>query len=351
MKTKFIMKGQDGVRKKPEAGARMCALLMALLLTSGCSILDSLSPVHEEALPSEEDAAQIEYNVGTTQSTSYSATLYYIYQGDNDMLLPEKRTLSFDQDRRIETVLIEELIKGPAPEQTNLLAVIDPNTKVISVTGDIGASDTLYITLSAEFLNEPPVYKEKYTDDPAELNRYRRQAVNAIVNTITELGQFSRVDIQIQDGKNTRRLINSEAGRTTNPANTLEPVTRQYDVIITPRMVVQKVFTLMRDRAWRAPLGNYLSFEGSQDNGLATSEERAYAELAAQDVQIEDFTIGDVTQSTDGKSAVVTVRQLQLRDKLGKVKYSKENVPIKLTLENGIWKIPYTRFSNILTLQ
>lgn len=351
MRIAFKIKEKDGKSKRRWIGVQMCALIMALVLSSGCSILDSLSPVHEEALPSGEDAAQIEYNVGTTQSTSYSATLYYIYQGDNDMLLPEKRTLSYDQGQRIETVLIEELIKGPAPEQTNLLAVIDPDTKVISVTGDAGASDTLYITLSSEFLNEPPVYKEKYTDDPADLNRYRRQAVNAIVNTITELGQFSRVDIQVQEGRNTRRLINNEAGRTTNPTNILEPVTRQDDVIISPRMVVQKVFTLMRDRAWRAPLGNYLSFEGSQDNGSATSEERAYAELAAQDVQIEDFTIGDVTQSSDGKSAVVTVRQLQLRDKLGKVKYTKENVPIKLTLENGIWKIPYTRFSNILTLQ
>lgn len=106
--------------------------------------------------------------------------LYFKGQGDNQNLVREERSVAVDPNEPIEKYIVEELIKGSAADNINL---IPSNTRLLNVNVD---NETVFVDLSMEFVTGQGTDTVKQT-----------LAVYSIVNSLTELEHIESVQILI----------------------------------------------------------------------------------------------------------------------------------------------------------
>ena len=197
----------------------LCALFLCLIL-SGCQ--SGFFGVSERQDTPPEGFSDAILPSGEGFSEGYmQATIYFGYIGE-DLLMPLSWDFTLTADTTIEQTILEALIEGPAQYGLSTTALINPNTRVISVKQQHGY---LAVTLSNEFL-EP-------IDNRALTESERRMAVYSIVNSLTELGTHSRVLLLVDKQQNGTgaRLTAEEAGLSGQGA--LEPLQRDLSMILT----------------------------------------------------------------------------------------------------------------------
>ncbi len=115
--------------------------------------------------------------------SSYEKTTIRLYFANEDgtALKAVNRTLAYNTNIAMERLVLEELIKGPASGNTEVIALLSSDTKVISV---IVQDKVCYVNLDETFLNYS-------TDVDAEIIIY------GIVNTLCELSNISRVQFSV----------------------------------------------------------------------------------------------------------------------------------------------------------
>jgi hypothetical protein len=183
--------------------------------------------------------------------------LYFRY-GREEYLACEQRLLTVSEDKSIERVLLQEMIKnGPSAGNQYLEPVINSKTSVISVSSN---REYLYITLSREFLD--PVSSEapgNWKDDPTwreTVYRERRLATMAIVNTMTELGEYSRIQILIDtDGtgqgvRPTREMLGFVGDDETQNAQLMGPLARDQSIVLTPGNTLSLFMKRFTEKDW-----------------------------------------------------------------------------------------------------
>jgi hypothetical protein len=155
----------NGSRKKIWVQASGALLLCALL--AGCMPFSMFQDATGKTGTSASDGNSTAVPLTPVQSVDVqrkSYTLYFRY-GREEYLACEQRLLTVSEDKSIERVLLQEMIKnGPSAGNQYLEPVINSKTSVISVSSN---REYLYITLSREFLD--PVSSEapgNWKDDP-----------------------------------------------------------------------------------------------------------------------------------------------------------------------------------------
>lgn len=308
----------------------------ALLLLCACS--DQAQPAEQTA--SAESVVQINpLPEGAAQDKS-TARLYFGYMND-ELLVGEVRVFSVPINESVETSVIRELISGPSVVRSDFTQVINPASKVVSVQSE---SNFLFVTLSAEFLSPPDDLLQ--SDESYEKIR-RRLAVYSIVNTIVEQGNYSRVQIRIDDsGSGSGRPITmEEAGFDEN--ETADAFERNGELELNEKNTLREIIKCIQTKSWD-DLYDYISYVNLYGSEKPPVEDFK-SELNNMKLAVgEDFTIGDSIESPDGLTAVVMASYtVRLKDEDEK---TLTNVPVRLVLENDIWKISYTAFrKNFLT--
>ncbi len=308
----------------------LCAAILALLCVS-CSVLQEEQPAKGTNVP-------ISNVPQAAQSNKYDATLYFGFR-DQELLTQEERTIEVPSNERVEKAILRELIKGPADSGGELSAVINPKTTVVSITDN---GEFLFVTLSRDFLQ--PFGEETQNDTPeqgkpaaAELKL--RLAVDSVVNALTELGQFAQVQLFIDvDGSGYgQRIKRKAAGFDTESGNTageqtLEPLTRQNDIILTPRNTADLVMGLLKDRKY-TEIYNFTSFAAEK---APTPDELAQS-ISATERVVEEYTITAESVAPDGLSAIVTA-DITVRDKNAN-SLDLPSIPLRLIRVKNCWKI------------
>ena len=211
----------------------LCALLCTLLLLSGCT------RSYYGGIAEREDgdaAAYTEDILPESQDNAYgskvTATLYYRYMAE-DLLAAVEQEFTVTAEKTLEEMAIQALIDGPKDTQYEYNALISSETEIVSVKEQSGY---LSVTLSSEFLDE------MVQDIDGEATR-RRLAVQAIVNTVTGIGNYSRVLILVDEtgSGNGERLTYAEAGWEEYGDRTIEPMARDTSVILTPENALEIV--------------------------------------------------------------------------------------------------------------
>lgn len=324
MKVKTAEKAQTWI-------IRSCVLILAMLMCTSCSVIQEEQPAKGTNVP-------ISNIPQAAQSNKYNATLYFGYR-DQELLTQEVRTIDVPSNERVEKTILRELIKGPSNTNDELTAVINPKTTVVSVTDN---GEFLFVTLSKEFLQPfgEEIQNETSTQDTFLSAQMRmRLAVDAIVNALTELGQFPQVQLYIDtDGTGYgQRIKRKAAGFDTDEGNTageqmLEPLTRQNDVILTPQKAVDVVMGLLKDRKY-ADMYNFISFAEEKP----PSPEELAQSITTSERVVEDYTISAWTISADGLSAIVTA-DITIRDKNAD-SIILPSIPLRMVLVKDCWKI------------
>lgn len=188
----------------------------------------------------------------------------------------------------------------------------------------------LSVTLSSEFLQD-----SEELDLGAE---ERRLAILSIVNSITELGEHSRVLVLVdkQDNGTGTRLTGNEAGFTQLGVSTLEPLSRDVSVLLTVQKTVELSLMAVVERDYGTLMG-YLA--QADFDGSTLPDAQTVSDSLSSCKTLVSFSLQEgITLSADGQQATVTLDYTCV-DSSG-LPVETGSVPLRLVRES-IWKLSY----------
>ena len=313
-------------------------LIITIIAVSGLSgCAGALNPNNSE----EEDSPILAGD--TTEQKPVSCMVYFGY-ADKYYLVGQQHLVSVPETKRAEEIFLQELISGPKTTSPDLQPVINPNTRVVSVSDNNGL---LFVTLSAHFLTPLSAVPENWQESQewyGLVMKQRRLALYAIVNTLTQTGKYSKVQLYIDyDGSGQgERPTRGEMGLDgENSERLLEPVGRNAQIILEPDTSVMLFMQNFAEKSWEEA-SKYV--EPEKDGG----EETLASEFSLLDLTLADYEITSKTISYDGQSAIVTIDYF-IRAKDG-VEYQNTNVALKIIRVNDIWKIAYVSVNQFLNV-
>ena len=308
--------------------------ILGQVFFAGCS------PLINESNP-DDDTPLFPGDTSEVQAKDYM--LYFQLDGEN-FLAPEIRTLTIPESKSIEETLIKELVVGPKGSSSNIIANINENTRIISVTGD---EDVLFVSLSEHFLT-PPTGLGNDVEDTEQYDNLvlstRKMALYSIANTITELGRYSYVQIYIDydnNGTGTRPTRKEMGFIGEDESQLMEPLYRNTEVMFSPVSSIQTVMNAILEKNWGKVL-RYTSIAESPEYNV----EEITRQFELSNLSLLEYVINSNTVSLNGESAVIVLTYTYaLTDGTSN---SKENISIKMQLDNGIWKCSITSRNQIL---
>lgn len=306
----------------------LCALMTLSLALTGCSrqyyggITERTDGV---------DNAYTEDILPESQNNAYSqqvdATLYFRYLSE-DLLAGVEQQFNVTAENTLEQLVVQALIDGPQETQYQYNALINPDTRVVSVKEQSGY---LSVTLSSEFL-------ERMGQDIDQEATRRRLGVLSIVNAVTAIGNYSRVLILIDENNtgNGERLTYAEAGWEELGERTIEPMERDSSVILSPENVLDTVMSAIVEKNYER-LEYYLA--AADYDGAARPNGTGVAEAFAGKASIVGYSLeGPANVSGDGKRAVLMLSITYID--AGGHTAQLTALPIRM-LREDVWKVSF----------
>lgn len=269
----------------------------------------------------------------------YTVTLYFRFS-DSSMLAAESRSITASTNTRVEYAALSELIAGPT--NSELVRVIDSRTRIVDMKDE---GDTLFVTLSSEFLRQSSDLPDGWGEDTQlkeEEYLRRRLAYYSVVDTLTGLGNYSHVEILIDennDGIGTR-VSRANFGFVDDSDTSGKPMGAQPfedSVVLSAQNTVGTILSAVVMHDWEQA---YRFLPLTTLSGLTRPVVGLFSiQLQELLTQVQDYEVIGEIYSADGMSAVVRVNYSYL-DKDGSL-VTKESFPVKLRLLGGIWKMDH----------
>lgn len=302
----------------------MAVILTVLMMLGGCAVFN------EEG---EEGVAKPQINpyIERQLISVYDTKIYYALEGET-FIAGETRRISIGTDESLPLTLMRELMKGPSTG-TDFEHCFWGGVRLVSVEAD---GSTVFVTLSAEFLQPPNIsYNER--------KRLINNAIFCIVNTLTETGKYTSVQILVDKsgrGRGERPLLN-EVYMLEDVNTTLGPLVRNNDVIFSPTQAVNILFDYALMKNWGKV--RYMLAETSKIQ-RPSLEEIEMASKSSTGYVKRITKRGDEIISPDGLTARIFA-DIEIFDGEKNDTVSKN---IRLIKVNGVWKVEYSSVENIL---
>lgn len=332
---------------KLRTALRLNAFLLACLLTLLCGGCMYSSVIITETADEAAQSQPIHPEVNTQTATTRDVTLYFRFENER-LLSSTVRTIEVRDKGRIEEAVVRALLDGPELQRRHLTSVIPSGTRLISTSG---SGNSLLITLSREFLNLPADVPLGWEQDPAwveYVNATRLLAIASIVNSVTECGNYNRVQILIDNDGNGQgvRVARRHMGYCgqENQDSPVDVFLRNNSYILTPETAVSSVFRYLSARNFEKLLLFVADYDA--DNTPKPSVDALPGELDALYATIETYEVLGSAVSEDGSSAVVTASYTR-RNAQGR-STQVQMMPIQLVRESGAWRIHLSTLKKLL---
>lgn len=312
--------------KKKWVAAVMAALIISLM---GCSSAPR-QPVQN--LP------EINPKAESANKDTVDVALYFSYKGEK-LLASETRSIEVSVSDSLEAAVIRALIAGPSADRDELVGLF---WEGVSLAGVDSNADILFVTLSESFIATEPAIRVLADGSIPER---KRLAIYSIVNTIIEMGRYSRVQIYVnRQGDIGQRITLSEAGWSDVSNAHLEPLARNQSLILTPENTLKEALDSYSKKDWTRlyHFTAYLSPDGSIKPDIGDYS----AALAATGNVLDSFSVTDANVTLDGKSVVVML-DYTIRAREGDA-IPRTGIPVLLVREDEIWKLTYTSLVDVL---
>lgn len=308
-------------------------ILILLIVITGCSsmqkekIQNNLPDINPRAESANKDTKDV--------------TLYYSYNGEQ-LLAGETRPIEVSVSDKLEAAVIRALIEGPSSDRDELVGLFWDGVTLKSVDSN---ADILFVTLSESFVTtEPsaPVLQE------ATIQDRRKLAIYSIVNTITEMGTYSSVQIFIDRKGGAQRITLSEAGFGNDTTTRLDklPWTASLGtkpLILTPENTLKEALDSYYKKNWTR-LYNFTAYNNT-DGSVKPDLEDFSASLDTGN-SLSTFSVIGVNVAYDGQSAMV-VLNYTITTREGE-QIVRPSSPVVLVREGEIWKLSYSSLVNVL---
>ncbi len=309
-------------------------LLCSLMILNGCASF-SVESVTVTSVPGIE-----QNNPGTDTAdvtASRSSVMLYFRYGDEPYLAAESRMLTFEPTAGREKTILTALLAGPGSNTRGLESLFPSGTNAVSATIN---GRTLFITLTAEVLDDMPDEPDNWYDDPywsREVPLRRQLAMQSIVATMTENCDVDNVQIMLETDEpdNGSLRLPAKYFRTEESDPGLQgPMERKEEMILTPETTMKVIWHLRSERNWDS-LYAYVA-ERDEETGTERPNYKDFVILMDQSPRIGETNIAGGSIDQNGTNAVFTLNTVVMNG--GKLRDPGSGV-VKLHRENGIWKI------------
>lgn len=316
---------------------RILVIILAFCITlTACNIIPAIAPAGEETT----DINPLPEAANTVDKV---VTLYFKY-ADENMLAGETRVIDVPVNERIEMAVLEEIFKGPSQENPELKSVIPDSAAIIDVTE---SGEYLFVTLSKEFITESALASVP-AENAAAFEAARQDmnlAIYSIVDTLIELGGFSRIQILVDTNDSGRgeRISLSAIGDDTPEGGTLEPLGWNGTLLMTPENTVELLLEAFAKRDYETlyALIAYTNMDGTSK----PSREDFISNLSTQSSTMEEYSVLDAVVSSDATSVIAAV-SFSLKNQDGDTT-AKDNIILQLKRERDLWKVEYSSFEEV----
>lgn len=306
---------------------KMAAALLVLILTlSGCAAAQNEAQNTPDINPKAESANKDTSNV----------TLYYSYNGEQ-LLTGETRSIEVPVGQKREEAVVRALINGPSPDRSKLAGLFWDGVTLVSVENN---EDILFVTLSEEFVTTEPaasVLGESTVADRKKL------AIYSIVNTITEMGTYSRVQINVEQKSGSQRITRSEAGFDSTQT-LLDSQAWNGDLILTPGKTLEEALDSYSKKDWTA-LYSYTAYTNLDGTVKPDSDDFSAALAETTGNVLDTYKESGLNVSSDGQTAVVML-DYTIKTRNGDI--NRTMIPVVLVREEELWKLSYSSIVNVL---
>jgi spore germination protein GerM len=308
----------------------VAALLILITMLAGCAVNKPSEPANTPDINPKAEAAN--------KDTS-NVTLYFCYRGQN-LLAAETRKIDVPVNETLEEAVVQALLDGPSADRDELRGLFWDGVMLVSVSSN---EDILFVTLSDKFITNDlseAVLEEGTIQDQKKL------AIYSIVNTLVELGKYSRVQIEV-DRENTQtgeRITLSEAGWRSDSNSILGPLGREASLILTPENTLTEALECYAYKDWTG-LYNYTAYN-NPDGTVKPDIDAFNSTLSTQSNVLQSYKVTSSNVAYDGKTALVMLNY-SIRTKAGEV-IDKPNIPMIMVRNNDIWELSYTSLVNKL---
>ena len=324
-------------------------LVMVLLCGCGRNAIDFtfFSPIQERASSQNSTQYTVDISPAAQSDTmqTQQATLFYRL-GETELLAPMSVTFSLSVDTTIEEAILSALIDGPIG-QHELTGTIPAGTELVSAKVRDGYFE---VTLSSDFFSVGSDVPSNWEQDPQwvqEVQLRRKLATYSIVNSITQLGIYTRVLILIDmtGNGNGQRVERSNFGlmpQTGEEDTLIEPLARDASLLLTPNTAARLTLDALisQDSDY---LSRYLYFSsGTTPDAQELGETLFQTQLSAYTLDLEN---GPVI-SLDGASAMINFSYEYITAQ--GVKREVMDIPLLLILDDGIWSVDYESLCAVL---
>jgi len=270
-------------------------------------------------------------------------TLYFKY-ADENMLAGENRVIDVPVNERTEMAVLQEVFKGPNQDNIELQPIIPENATIIDVNE---TGEYLFVTLSKEFITESALAMT----DPADAAAYAEAkqdmdlAIYSIVDTLIELGGFSRIQILVDTNDSGRgeRISLADLGEENPEGRTLEPLGWNGTLLMTPENTVELLMQAFAKRDYET-LYALIAYKNA-DGSTKPSREEFTTYLSTQSSTMDEYEVLDSVVSSDAQSVIVAV-SFTLKNQDGDTS-AKDNIILQLRRERDLWKVGYTSFEEV----
>lgn len=264
------------------------------------------------------------------------ATLYFRYE-NGDYLAREIREVTSRPDEQMEAAVIRELVNGPSEENTKLNQLLPEETSVekIEIRGE-----TIYITFNRDLLR-----RDRVDGNTKEMNRKLMLMTRSIVNTVLDLGNYSGVQLLIDEKEDGigERLSIAQFGFVVSEQEqkSLLPILF-YDMedVLVPEVMLNNIVQAINNQDWQALYQLVLVA------GRPTFTE-ARTKWKNSEFTVEEYTvINSITGANDETILRVNIRGKQ---KGSAVEYL--SFPVILTPNEGIWQVSYRTLERLMVTE
>lgn len=305
---------------------RWALLLLCAVLLSGCAAKPPENVIRSDA----ETEKLISADTEGLSPSAMTAALYFRY-GDTAFLAAQVRAVEVQRDETPERALVQALLDGPMGAAGMLSALFPPNTQVLATASQ---GDTLFITFSDAFMGRYADESGEPGAPEAEEMRLRRQmCLDSLSATLTEAGLCARVQVLVYRGASQGTSMRLPAGFLDQSGNEtlLPPLTRNEERLLTPHNTAQAVLDAWMSQNW-AVLYDLTARTADRPREQAAFD--AFAE--GRTLVGRKLSPGNV--SLDGRTAVAGA-DLTLLGESGNSEV--KGYPLRLTRDEGLWKIGY----------
>ncbi len=305
-------------------------ILILMLILTACGSPRTNSPVNTPPINPKAEAAN--------KDTS-SVTLYFGYRGE-DLLAGETRKINVPVSDTLEVAVLKALIGGPSADRDELARLFWDGVELVGVSSN---EDILFVTLSDKFVSTDP---GEISLVEGSVSDQKRLAIYSIVNTVVEMGKYSRVQIYVdrEDNEMGERITRGEAGWSDDQGAYLEPLAREAALVLTPENTLREALESFAMKDWMR-LYEFTAYT-SPDSTVKPDTAAFSDALTAAGNGLESYNITSSNVSSDGKTCVVMLDYSVRTKERGTI--DRKDINVVMVRANDIWQLSYTSLVKLL---